>query len=285
MYLRPCLEVTLFWSGPAAARAAGIVKFYDESLKLIRDGLAFYRTETMSAAKRLKKDTLGLVPFWFQDTKTRRDVYMMFLESGAAPDEPSDRAFALNASPNNGFVRLILPVAYAAKSAAPFLDVALRLGQTIEYDFGQAGLALNWNHLGDHGTPAKEAMNALASRYPGLDISHPFSTKYIASKGFKAVNWLTFLSMDYVERLGGLSALRKAFDKDVVVHEQKHGVAIQAGPAPELGDVNRRKTLPVYHQVGRVLAPIRAKDHPPIFGPEGIQDKEVTEKWLSRFDS
>lgn len=285
VYLRPCLEITLFWSGSVLDRSDGIVKFYKESLELIGDTLTFFRTETMGAARRIKKDTLGLLPFWFQQTKSKRDVYMLFLESGATADEPSDRAFALNASPGNGFVRLILPVSYIAESVSPFLDVAISLGKTLTYDFGQAGLALNWNHLGDHGRRVKEAMNALANRYPGLDMSHPFSSKYIVSKGIKCVNWLTFLNMDYAERLGGMPKLRTTFDKDVIVHSLDHGIVIQAGPAPELGDVNRRKTLPVYHQVGKVLASIRAKQHPPIFGPEGIGDKEVTEKWLSRFDS
>lgn len=285
VYLKPCLDITLYWSGSVFDHSDGIVNFYRQSLELIGEGLRYFRTETMSKARPIKKDTIGLIPFWFQGTDTRRDIYMLFLESGAAPDEPSDRAFALNAAPGMGFVRLILPVSYIAESISPFLDLATNLGQTLAYDFGQAGLALNWNHLGDYGSRAKEAMNSLANRYPGLDMSHPFCTKYVVSKGIKCVNWLTYLNMDYCQRLGGLPELGKKFDKNVVIHTLNNGIGIQAGPAPEIGDVNRRKSLPVFHQVGKVLAPIRTKVHPPIFGPEGIADKEITEKWLGRFDS
>src|SRR4030095_1658971 len=95
-YLRPCLELTLYWSGPAFERRAEIVKFYRQSLDFVRDGLKFFSTETMRAARPLKKDTLDLIPFWFQETASGRDIYMLFLESGTSPDEPSDSAFALN---------------------------------------------------------------------------------------------------------------------------------------------------------------------------------------------
>jgi hypothetical protein len=96
---------------------------------------------------------------------------------------------------------------------------------------------------------------------------------------------LTFLSRDYCNRLGGVSVLRKQFEATVVIHDAKDGVMIQAGPAPDIGDVNRQKNLPIYQQVGRALAPIRCKEHPPLFGPRGLADQEATDKWLSRFDS
>src|SRR5207237_7456939 len=97
------------------------------------------------------------------------------------------------------------------------------------------------NHPGNNKRGVLRAMYALGNRYPGLDMSYPFCTKYIASKGIKCVNWLTFLNADYCDRLGGLPLLRKKFDKDIVVHSTENGVMIQAGPLPEIGDVNRQK--------------------------------------------
>ena len=245
----------------------------------------YFRTETMSESRPLKKDSLDLLPFWLRGTKSRRDIYMLFLESGSAPDEPSDRAFALNATPARGYVRLILPTSVISNSPARYLDLARKTGSMVSYDFGQAGFAINWNQLGRNTRGVLRAMTSLAHRYPGLDMSYPLCTKYITPKGIKCANWLTFLNTDYCERLGGLPALRSKFNQSVVIHDARNGGVIQAGPLPGIGDVNRQENLPIYREVGRELAPIRCREHPPLFGPLGFADKEVTDKWLSRFDS
>jgi hypothetical protein len=280
--LRPCFDVTLYWSGSHLEKGAAIVDFYRRSLSLIGSKIRFYRTETMGAARALKKDSLDLIPLWFTGTKTTRDIYSLFLETGSVPDEPSDRAFALSATPGKGYARVILPVSVSEEPR--LVEQILALGNTIPFDSGQAGYAVNWNHLGRDKSEVLDAMSGL-TRYPGLDLSHASATKVVVTKGLKGVNWFTFVGPAYVDQLGGTTKLRRALGKNAVVHELNHGVAIQAGPTPELGDTNRRDNLPIYHEVGRVLAPVRARPHPPIFGPDGISDPEITEKWLSRFDS
>ncbi len=284
-YIRPCLDITFYWAGSVFDRSDNVIEFYRQCLDVLGGSIKYYRTETMTKSKPLKKDTLDLLPFWFQKTKSKRDIYMLFLESSPIPDEPSDRAFALNAAPDNGYMRLILPTSFISESVASYIDLAINMGKMFSYNFGQAGFAINWNHLGKNKRGILREMNSLANRYPGLDMSHPFCTQFIASKGIKCANWLTFLSSDYCDRLGGMAGLNDRFDKNIVIHEAHGGgIMIQAGPFPEIGDVNRQRNTPNYHQVGTVLAPVRCTDHPPIFGPQGIGDREVTERWLSRFD-
>lgn len=285
VYIKPCLDITFYWTGSVFDRTDDIVEFYHQCLDVLGDSLSYYRTETMTKANPLKKDTLDLIPFWFKKTKSTRDIYMLFLESGSVPDEPSDRAFALNAAPDMGYVRLILPISFIEASVADFLDLAMSMGKMSSYNFGQAGYAINWNHLGKNQRGVLRTMNSLANHYPGLDIAHPFCTKYIGSKGIKCANWLTFLSADYCDRLGSVSSIKMSLDKNIVIQDTYGGgVMIQAGPSPEIGDVNRQRNVPYYHEAGRLLAPIRCKEHPPIFGPQGFGDKELTEQWLSRFD-
>ena len=286
-YLKPCLDIAFYWSGSVFDRSDGIMRLYQQCLDTIGESLAYFRTDTMSTFRPLKKDTLGLLPFWFhQKAASRRDIYALVLESGLTPNESSDRAFALCADPLSGYVRLVLPASSISQSVPSYLALARNMGQMFSYDFGHAGYAINWNHVGEHKKDVLRAMYSLGNRYPGLDMAHPFCTKYIASKGIKCVNWLTFLSKDSCDRLGGLPALKMRFGNSVVIHDAyNNGAMIQAGPFPEIGDVNRQENLPIYHQVGKVLAPIRCREHPRIFGPEGIGDDEATEKWLSRFDS
>jgi hypothetical protein len=285
-YLLPCLDVTLYWTGSVFDRREGVIAFHQRCVDLIGSSFKFFRTETMGRARPLKKDTLGLVPFWFGDDSKRRDIYMLFLESGNVPDEPSDRAFALNASPGMGFgfVRLVLPVDTIEAGADSFRDLALELARLVKPEFGQAGVSVNWNHLGDHETAAIETMTGLAARYPGIDMAHPFSTQFAVSKGIKCINWLTFLGAHFVSRVGGTDELRRSLGGGIEVHDLGFGVAVQAGTSPEIGDVNRRKNLPLYHTVGHALASLRTTEHPPIFGPEGIGDHATTRPWLARFD-
>ena len=122
----------------------------------------------------------------------------------------------------------------------------------------------------------------LSQRYPGIDIPDLDGDLYVIKNGIKCVNWLTFLNKAYCDRLGGVEGMHKSLGGDIMVHLLANGVIIQAGPRPEIGDVNRRARLPLYRKVGRVLASLRAKDHPP-FIPSA--DDDATEKWLGRFDS
>src|SRR6516225_5953645 len=89
VFLIPCIDVVCYWAGSAFDRINGIVDFYEQSLAVIGKAIRFYQTETMAQAAPLKKDSLGLIPFWFRKTKSRRDVYILLLESGESANDVS----------------------------------------------------------------------------------------------------------------------------------------------------------------------------------------------------
>lgn len=100
---------------------------------------------------------------------------------------------------------------------------------------------------------------ALASRFSGLEVDLPWShVLYLEQEDrIKGVNWITILGDSMVERLGGLDALRAALGPGIDVHPFKQGIAIQAGPRPLFGDVNRQEPMPLHRRVAQVLKPIR----------------------------
>ena len=117
-------------------------------------------------------------------------------------------------------------------------------------------------------------MVPIGRRHPGIDLAYPAMSNYAAADGIKCVNWLAFLSPGQCEQLGGVAKLTKALGSEIEVHRLPNGVMIQAGSRPELGDVNRRQNVPLYHRVGRVLAPIRSKNHPAYLGRGGEPSEE-----------
>ena len=133
---------------------------------------------------------------------------------------------------------------------------------------------------------AEEKVYALGRRFPCLEVDYPISHLRHLSNGIKGINWLTILGSKWVEQLGGTGKLRSQLDNSFIFHNYSGGLVIQAGPHPQMGDVNRQNIPELYRILSRVLKPVRV-DY-----PVGMQhgetpnyfDKERTNEWLARFD-
>lgn len=289
-YMKLCFDFTAYWVGSAFERAAGIVHFYRRSLALLGPGVRFHETDTSGGARPVDADALELLPFWLTGTRSRRSIYILSLESGAAPNLPSDRAFLLRAweatEPPVGCVRVVLPARFADDAGEAAVSVFADLVSGLRHHSGHAGFSVNWNETGDYGVYAQRTMGTLARRHPGLDL--PDTTAALAgiAHGFKRVSWLTLLGARDCRRLGGITALRAALGPDVIVHALPDGAIIQAGPRPEVGDLNRDRWLPLYHRVGTVLERLRGRAYPGFIARERrLGDDDATDEWLAHFDS
>jgi TseV toxin immunity protein TsiV len=281
-YLKLCLDVTLYFEDSLFDHSKEVIEFYKRSLQIIGPHIRFYQTENMGKARKITEKALEMLPFWFTTPSSRRPILMFFLESGPTPNDVSDHAFLMCADEINaaGSLRLMLPVTRVEESVTDFRALARDLANTARFSSGHAGFSVNF-HIpgkGDYAGEADVRMYALSQRYPGLDLFDTSTSKY-ASLGIKCADWLTFINPSQIEKLGGMDNLVGKLGKDAV-HPLKHGVMIQAGPKPELGDVNRGLTLPEYHRVGRLLKAIRMTKHPHFLAG----DEQISMRWLARFD-
>jgi hypothetical protein len=281
-YLKLCLDVTVYWVGSAYDHVDGILDFYEKSMEVLRDHVTQFTTDSMSAPRRVKKDTFELLPFWLKNPKARREILMLTLDNASTPDSASDHAMIFRAvkSDNAGAIRLVLPIDFIAESTTPFIELAKNLVASFDFSSGHAGYSVNYNDNGELLENAEDEFYRLSTRYPGIDLPDIFGSISVIGNGIKRINWLTLLGTLYSDGLGGANKLRRVLGKDITVHDLPMGVMIQAGPKPEVGDVNRRQRLPKYHIVGRTLASIRAGDHPSF-----IRDEEETQEWLAYFDT
>ena len=265
----------------------GVLAFYRRAMASIGSNVTFYETETMRGARKVKQDTLELLPFWLTDAPKRRELYMLYLESGAQANLPSDQAFvfvALEDEQPAGLMRLILPSDFGAASTDSIIELTRELVDALDFHSGHVGFGLNWNDRGDLAYDAQQQMQRIGMRFPGIDIPDLETTLYAIPQGIKRVNWLTLLGAGLVDELGGYAHLQAQLGEAIALYRVPNGVIIRAGVAPSVGDVNRKDRLPAYHEVGRVLQPVRAGDHPAFIMKDEDFDEEVTEAWLGHFD-
>lgn len=114
---------------------------------------------------------------------------------------------------------------------------------------------------------------------------HHVGSRTINAIPFRS-NWLSVLSTDFVNRLGGAAKLSQALGKRCPMHEYPGGVILQAGDRPQLGDVNRGIVLDEYRRVASAVKRLRFEDYAiglfPV--PQPLDARDETMKWIQRFD-
>jgi hypothetical protein len=285
-YLKLCVDVTLYFVGSLSDHADGILDFYEQALTLAKPEVSQYETGTMSKPKPINADTFNILPMWVSNAKSQQDMMQLRLDNSTGPDSAADWAiqFAYFEYDNAGVIRFVLPASFVEGSSEPLATLARRLPRKLKFSSGLGGYSLNWNKIGELAYEAKKDVYIISQRYPGIDIPDLDGDLEVISQGIKCVNWLTFLGSEYVEKLGGIDKLKGSLNHEIVCDRIGNGAVIQAGPRPETGDVNRRLTLPLYQQVGRLVAPLRFQQHM-AFIPSLEDADEATLRWLARFDS
>lgn len=195
-------------------------------------------------------------------------------------------------------LRVCLPLEHPLAQPGRLLEWVLEFQLVRAWPFlsGYCGLALN-HYSSVASSIVRRAMQAqLASfclRYPGFDWleSGPVASKLLRYQRemsaflplVKRVNWLTLLCNRTIEYLGGGDALRRRLGNDLAItaHEREAGLVIQAGAAPELGDVAHRDFIPAYRRVAEVIRPARLEK---IVGPGAGFSDDAANEWLNAFD-
>lgn len=107
------------------------------------------------------------------------------------------------------YVKIVLPWQLLATSEGEqqFKDWMHYLCETLDIDHGYAGLSLNLSY--DY-HPFQPYEFQMAQRYSGLMVdTAPYLDRTELRGGIKGVNWLTLLGPRYIEKLGGMAALKQ----------------------------------------------------------------------------
>lgn len=184
-------------------------------------------------------------------------------------------------------VRFSMPHVYAEEHPLAFQAMFVKFADLLKavHGYGGHGLVLSLVRASDN-EPA-EAL--ISERYHGYDIGNPVSTSSVLKRDqIKTVSWLTAISKELLEKVGGMAAVRSELPMDwFALYPYSAGVVIQAGPwadaAPVEYDSPASYVLP-----NMLLKDVRCKEMFDLhagskYGEPRIRGAAAAQ-WLARFD-
>lgn len=288
----PCVEIMALSTTPMATGVAGYLRFYEAFMRRYADRVRHYRLNDSTKWKRWQPKDRSKVPSWFSDARSLRQPLLgIVMHTDASADEPQPPLFEMFfdhvcADRPRGMFQIALPLDSIASGAGTLLELVDDAMAEFPIRWGTAGLAFYWE--GNDTTVEKHAdawLGRHLTKHPGLAPGDLMSWGLRVEMGISNIGWLTFVGDALIDQLGGRHALAERLDgTGIGLRSYGKGVALQAGEVPELGNVNRKNTLPVYQAVGRVLEPVFAPDDflEKIRIP-GIKDPDARLAWLRRF--
>lgn len=183
-------------------------------------------------------------------------------------------------------VRFAVPLLSLDDHPTVFQSMFVSFARRLKALHGYGGHALVLSAPRAHENEAFETY--LAGMLNGLDAGDLIQAATDAEKGIKTVSWLTAVSYDMLEKVGGIAAVRSELPMDwFALYDYGLGIVVQAGPEPEGAPVDTdpkpaRLVLP-NALFGELRAPevgmhaASASDEPRLIG-------WAAQQWLKRFD-
>jgi hypothetical protein len=166
-----------------------------------------------------------------------------------------------------------------------FTEMVLQWCQRLKPLHGYAGIYIALS--AEQGTAIRNEpiVYPLVKRFPGIEFDAPTITSQHFKKGIKGVNWLTVLSDKFVAELGGIETLKDGLGDACPLYTYPGGAVIQAGPYPQLGDLEQGIKLKDYQKVYRQVKPVQADyKYGYLRTPKDVDGKAFAQQWLHRFE-
>ncbi len=279
-----CADIIVYfdgWTDTLQVNEPGIQDFYTRAMELVAKDVRWVLVNGEGHFRKANKKMFDMVPFWISPDGPVDGTVGVNMQGGPEKNGRTDSGFELHRSIAS-HLRLTLPVEYMLEDPVRFAQLAEAMVKRLRFVSGSAGFSLNlipeqWQQFeGEH-------IHMLTRRFVGLDIGVPWDWSKYAIEGLKTVNWLTFIGDGLAQRMGGRAGVRSALPADAPVTELEHGLMIQAGPRPLLGDVNRPEDITAYRKIAQALKPLSIPSSMIRPGLFWLGGHENTLWWLSRF--
>ncbi|USX17684.1 DUF3396 domain-containing protein [Oxalobacteraceae bacterium OTU3REALA1] len=129
-------------------------------------------------------------------------------------------------------LRFTMPLLYVEENPTAFQSMFVSFARRLKavHGYGGHGLVLSAVRINDN-----EPFEAfLAEKLNGLDVGRPIGGASTAHQGIKTVSWLTAVSNELIEKVGGRTVLFAELPMDwFAFYDYEAGLVIQGGPKPE----------------------------------------------------
>lgn len=243
----------------------------------------------------------GATPGAWLPSLTEKDLYEIIWTS--AEDARGAGVFSLHALGQErrsythlGYLRISVPISWLADAPGALAGMVRAICDDLKPTSGYGGISVNESWDTSISSKYEPYVYRWAQRFPGLEVDYTSSHSIWLRKGregsrpgVKGADWLTIIGDRFLAEMGGRDAFcagLTALDARFSVVTYDGGLIIQAGPRPDLGDVERGAWPELYVKLSKYLKPIRISQHRPFQyeGPGERFDLARSEAWLRRFD-
>ena len=156
-------------------------------------------------------------------------------------------------------------------------DLALTLAAELPWSFGYVSPA--FISPGGIRGAARQAIQELCLRYPGLDAYNLRPTARSIGTRARGAYWLTFLGKPLLNQLGGPEPLRQRLPPSLSLQSlDDERLMLSLGEWPRPGDANAQDELSSYRALAEVLEPHLYQERAP-----WLIDETFERRWLRRF--
>ena len=303
----PALSLCVYFGELTEPIREGLGRIWQRVRPAYEGKLSWYVTEAMPQKQPVDDEALGMIPFWFRAGAPNRSRYVFYSYAGDSetdmgpfgvelwvlnvepiPDQYRALLTSLsNASPDDlgkqaNCLRLSFPLPAEPSAVEEFADLCRFVFAQLPFLSGYAGYSLLFDEDSAAFTAgAWETILGLAMRHPGYDVFQYDAGAPFLYLHMKGANWITALGQPFIERFDRLERAAYLRDRRIETTRSDTALLIQAGPVPQIGDVNRGDDLPLYRQVAKAIEPLTCGAH---WAFSRIFDEEKTMRWLKRFD-
>ncbi len=279
-----CGDLLAFLPGSFHQHAEEVRAYFNAGRPALQDSVRYFLIDGSGRFRKATADTMKLVEQWAAAPEENRSIYGLDLESGKKGGAVSDRAFQMYFDGGDpGFVRNIYPAVTLVEHPEVVVEMAVEALKDSRFLSAYGGFAVNMQR----GYPAPYAdsrIAAISRRFHGIHLGRPLMFARYVEEHLMCPGWLTGIGDPLLKQIGGATALRSRLPAEVVIHQLTHGVLLQAGERPAVGDVNRQENMDAYRAVGKVITPLRIPVS--VLGEYNeLGGTERTREWLARFDA
>jgi len=289
VFLRIGLSATLYFErGTSAEKRMHVAKCFNLFRRIADRNLRFMTNLSGDSWRRINERRILKFNEFLQSSMPEISSWNFSCQGGMNAHEASEfqfNVFATGFERSLSYLQMILPMSWLTTPQGSFRDLVIDVCKILQPYHGYGGFAFIESsdiELEYYGQPL---VYALARRFPGIEVDRPLVHLSHLNAGIKSVNWLTVLCLRWVDKMGGLAALRRILPTTFVFHDLGASLIIQAGSRPQIGDRNQQLWPALYAQLARTLRPIRIKHHGCFdYAGRNRFTSDTSLEWLMRFD-